>query len=651
MDVKTAFLNGPLKEEVYVAQPDGFVDPDHPEKVYRLRKALYGLKQAPRAWYDELSKFLISKGFTKDADHAGCIDSRKSTSGGIQFLGDKLVSWMSKKQNCTAMSSAEAEYLALSASCAQVMWMRTQLQDYGFNYNKTPLYKMESIKLAQKAKVECSIKADENSKFVHGIINKRQNNLAIRGIVVDGLWIEDPIVVKNEFLSHFQNRFNASREDRFVLDMDFPNRLSLDQAQDLEKCKAKKKQTMIFKVDFEKAFDYVRWEFLDDVLKNFGFGSRWREWIQSCLKSSRGSILVNGQWCESNIATMIRVLDCFYRALVLHINLHKSKLLGLAVENDLVNLAANSIGCMTHSLPFSYMGVNISGHMSWISSWDVVVDNVRKRLSEWKTKGGLGVSGFFALNRALIFKWVWHFRSQSNSLWSRVIKALHGEDGGIKQVQMDALSIILADLILPNMKDRWSWSLSGDGEFSVSSARSFIDAKTLGMVGSKTQWCKYVPIKINILSWRDKLNNLPTRINLLRRGMDLQSIFYSSCNHAVESTNHIFFNYSMMKELYKSIARWWNLCMADVSSYEDWWSWFSSLRLSPILKKLLDGVFYVSWWVVWNFRNKSIFGASIPTKARLFDDIVALSFSWCNSRSKLSFSWLHWLKNPLLIFM
>nr|GFA56320.1 hypothetical protein [Tanacetum cinerariifolium] len=62
MDVKMAFLNGPLKEEVYVAQPDGFVDPDHPEKVYRLRKALYGLKQAPRAWYDELSKFLTSKG-------------------------------------------------------------------------------------------------------------------------------------------------------------------------------------------------------------------------------------------------------------------------------------------------------------------------------------------------------------------------------------------------------------------------------------------------------------------------------------------------------------------------------------------------------------------------------------------------------------
>nr|GFB78156.1 putative RNA-directed DNA polymerase [Tanacetum cinerariifolium] len=131
MDVKTAFLYGPLKEEVYVNQPDSFVDPYHPDKVYRLKKALYGLKQAPRAWYDELSKFLLSKGFSKDtihmglwypkdtgfeltafsdSNHASCIDSRKSTSGGIQFLGgDKLVSWSLKKQDCTSMSSIKAE--------------------------------------------------------------------------------------------------------------------------------------------------------------------------------------------------------------------------------------------------------------------------------------------------------------------------------------------------------------------------------------------------------------------------------------------------------------------------------------------------------------------------------------------------------------
>nr|GEX56533.1 retrovirus-related Pol polyprotein from transposon TNT 1-94 [Tanacetum cinerariifolium] len=123
MDVKMAFLNGPLKEEVYVAQPDGFVDPDHPEKVYRLRKALYGLKQAPRAWYDELSKFLTSKAFTK----------------------------------------AKAEYVALSASCAQVMWMRTQLQDYGFNYNKILLYCDSQSAIA----ISCNPVQHSRTKHIH----------------------------------------------------------------------------------------------------------------------------------------------------------------------------------------------------------------------------------------------------------------------------------------------------------------------------------------------------------------------------------------------------------------------------------------------------------------------------------------------------
>ncbi|GJX36199.1 retrovirus-related pol polyprotein from transposon TNT 1-94 [Tanacetum coccineum] len=140
-------------EEVYVAQPDGFVDPDHLEKVYRIRKALYGLKQALRACRPDIVQAVCYcaryqarptekhlKETFSDANAFGCVDTRKSTSRGIQFLGDKLVSWMSKKQDCTAMSSAEAEYVALSASCAQVMWMRTQLQDYGFNYNKIPLY-------------------------------------------------------------------------------------------------------------------------------------------------------------------------------------------------------------------------------------------------------------------------------------------------------------------------------------------------------------------------------------------------------------------------------------------------------------------------------------------------------------------------------
>ncbi|GJX14166.1 retrovirus-related pol polyprotein from transposon TNT 1-94 [Tanacetum coccineum] len=325
MDVKTAFLNGNLREEVYVSQPDGFVDPDKPNYVYKLKKALYGLKQAPRAWYDMLSSFLISNDFSKgsvdptlfirregkelllvqiyvddiifaastpelcdlfakimcskfkmsmmgkisfflglqisqsprgifinqskyaleslkkygfesydpvdtpmvekskldedkegkavdsshyrgmigtllyltasrpdlqfaicmcaryqarpiekhlnavkrifrylkgtvhqglwylkdssialtafaDADHAGCQDTRHSTSGSIQLLGDRLVSWSSKRQKSTAISSTEAEYIILSGCCAQVLWMRSQLTDYGFGFNKIPMY-------------------------------------------------------------------------------------------------------------------------------------------------------------------------------------------------------------------------------------------------------------------------------------------------------------------------------------------------------------------------------------------------------------------------------------------------------------------------------------------------------------------------------
>ncbi|GJR50995.1 retrovirus-related pol polyprotein from transposon TNT 1-94 [Tanacetum coccineum] len=238
MDVKTTFLYGPLKEEVYVNQPYGFVDPDHSNQVYHPKKALYGLKQAPKACKFEMSmmgelkfflgiqihqsprgifinqakyaqEILIKHGMTlydsistpmatkhldadlsgtpidqtkyrmnptekyltvvkrifqylkntinmglwylKDtgfkltafsySDHAGCLNSRKSTSGGIQFLGgDKLVSWSSKKQDCTSMSSAEAKYVSLSACCTQILWLRTQHTDYGFHFYKIHKY-------------------------------------------------------------------------------------------------------------------------------------------------------------------------------------------------------------------------------------------------------------------------------------------------------------------------------------------------------------------------------------------------------------------------------------------------------------------------------------------------------------------------------
>nr|GEV27231.1 retrovirus-related Pol polyprotein from transposon TNT 1-94 [Tanacetum cinerariifolium] len=121
------------------------------------------IHQSPRGIFINHAKYTLDILHKHDADHAGCIDSRKSTSGGIQFLGDKLVSWMSKKRNYTAMSSAEAEYAVLSVSCDQVMWMRTQLQDYGFNYNKIPLYCDSHSAIA----ISCNPVPHSHTKHIH----------------------------------------------------------------------------------------------------------------------------------------------------------------------------------------------------------------------------------------------------------------------------------------------------------------------------------------------------------------------------------------------------------------------------------------------------------------------------------------------------
>ncbi|GJV24763.1 retrovirus-related pol polyprotein from transposon TNT 1-94 [Tanacetum coccineum] len=106
MDVKTAFLNGELKEEVYVSQPEGFIDPDHPTHVYRLKKGSLWSKAGSKGVNTAMALTTYA-----DVDHAGCQDTRRSTSGSDQFLGDKLI-----------------------------LWMRSQLTDYGFAFHKIPLY-------------------------------------------------------------------------------------------------------------------------------------------------------------------------------------------------------------------------------------------------------------------------------------------------------------------------------------------------------------------------------------------------------------------------------------------------------------------------------------------------------------------------------
>ncbi|GJV32638.1 hypothetical protein Tco_1393038 [Tanacetum coccineum] len=89
-------------------------------------------------WYSKDTTMALTA--CSDVDHVGCQDTHRSTSGSAQFLGDKLVSWSSKKQKSTAISTTEAEYISMSGCCAKIQWMRSQLTDYGFAFNNIPLY-------------------------------------------------------------------------------------------------------------------------------------------------------------------------------------------------------------------------------------------------------------------------------------------------------------------------------------------------------------------------------------------------------------------------------------------------------------------------------------------------------------------------------
>ncbi|PWA92450.1 reverse transcriptase domain, Reverse transcriptase zinc-binding domain protein [Artemisia annua] len=119
--------------------------------------------------------------------------------------------------------------------------------------------------------------------------------------------------------------------------------------------------------------------------------------------------------------------------------------------------------------------------------------------------------------------------------------------GGAEQVQFDALMSLVSLVNLVPSVDRWVWTLQSTSEFSVASIRKIIDGSRLKSDQSKTRWNKYVPIKTNVLAWKIKMDALPTRLNISRRGIDIQSISCPICNEGIESSHHLFFRYKYGK--------------------------------------------------------------------------------------------------------
>ncbi|GJS94449.1 RNA-directed DNA polymerase, eukaryota, reverse transcriptase zinc-binding domain protein [Tanacetum coccineum] len=383
--------------------------------------------------------------------------------------------------------------------------------------------KLQALKAAQKAKIKWAIEGDENSKYYHGILNKKRRYLLFKVF-------------------------------RLQFDMNFPNKLNLDQQADLENDVSKdeiKRAVWDCRIDKspgpdEFTFEFYRrfWKFIKNdmvevVLYFFHLGlfpkvmkslhisfQRVVDAVMfkgihigsslhlSYLFCADDAVFV-GQWSVLNINTIVHVLDCFYRASSLRININKSKLLGISVDADKVDKAAAKIGCVTFKTLFSYLGSKVGGLMHHIQSWNEIVKSMVARLSKWKMKtlsigdrltllksvlgsmpiyhmsifkvpmkvlqrmesicchffngvdhigkkpiwvkwnkvlaskekGSLGVSSLYALNRALMFKWVSRFLTQSSSLWARVIKEIHGEDRKIGKNAKSAYPSIWLDIV------------------------------------------------------------------------------------------------------------------------------------------------------------------------------------------------------------
>ncbi|GKC50822.1 RNA-directed DNA polymerase, eukaryota [Tanacetum coccineum] len=147
---------------------------------------------------------------------------------------------------------------------------------------------------------------------------------------------------------------------------------------------------------------------------------------------------------------------------------------------------------------------------------------------------------------------------------------------------------LIESTMLSNSEDRWVWDLNGDGVFRVKDVRNLLDETFLPKADTPTRWIKCIPIKVNVFVWKALQDRLPTRTNLVRRNILVDSLSCPICDGEPEDSSHLFFRCCLARDVTRLVCRWWDLDFHSFNSYTDWQGWFKQLRLGAKSKEVLE---------------------------------------------------------------
>nr|XP_043614188.1 uncharacterized protein LOC122586145 [Erigeron canadensis] len=221
--------------------------------------------------------------------------------------------------------------------------------------------------------------------------------------------------------------------------------------------------------------------------------------------------------------------------------------------------------------------------------------------------------------------------------------------GGAEETELKELVSALNSVEFSNDVDKWVFSVDNLNEFSVKEIRLRIDSMVLPVNIFATRWNNMVPRKVNIHAWRVLLDRIPTRKNLVTKGLDIPSLLCPMCECDVETSDHVFGNCNVASRVWRAVSNWIQIPIPSVGP-TDMLNDIDNMHLSLVKKNIIEGIVYCGWWSIWRYRNDKVFKNGIQRKDYLVDIIISHSYSWFSSRfKKRRMSWVEWLSNPLCV--